>query len=362
MSFYISGKKAEMSSKMIVSLVLLIAGFAILASAFFSFEWESENLRQVCHQSVVLRATSNQVSGMDFVPLNCKTQKKCVTTGLIGGKCESVFKNSNDVKKIKVNSKKEVEKFIADEIIDCWSMMGEGKLSIFSNSIAEKAGIGSVYPSCIVCSRIAFDEDLDSKYVRDLDVYDYMKKNKVPGKDFTYAEYFSDSQTKPAISSDSIEIDVPIEDEEGNIETEDVNIDIEPEEDESESQRPEELGIVFMQISAPSHGDTLKNLGKLVGAGATAGFLSPGGRFMGTAIKGACGGIVRGAICGSFALIGITAQQINTKNNRDVAAGYCTDSFKDSSEDARNGCSVVRVVDYTAEDLTEYCSVIESEV
>ena len=48
----------------------------------------------------------------------------------------------------------------------------------------------------------------------------------------------------------------------------------------------------------------------------------------------------------------------NVAYNRAISAGYCGD-FEVGSE-ARNGCSSVRTINYNPEDLSKYCSIVES--
>ena len=360
-------KKAEMSSKMIVSLVLLITGFIIILSVFFSFDWESNTDAQVCHQSVLLRATSNQIVSMDLTQLNCKTQKHCLTSSLFFFFFESVFKGDDEVKKKRVSEIEEIQRFISDEVVDCWSMMGEGKVSVFSPSIAQKVGLGTVYSSCVVCSRIAFDEDLkiSQNELKNLDLYDYMKKTKISGKEITYAEYFSDSQTVPDVGQgDEIKFSVPeVSKENGKTELkegESVSISKEELKDLEEQNVPEELGIVFMQISAPTHKEAFSYVIKGAIGATAASFVSPGGKIARSLAVKACAGPVRGPICVATGILAIGAQQAQIYKSRNVAAGKCVDVYKGDPDGARNGCSVVRVVDYDSENLAEYCSVIES--
>ena len=58
------------------------------------------------------------------------------------------------------------------------------------------------------------------------------------------------------------------------------------------------------------------------------------------------------------ALIAGIAQQGSVAYNRDVTAGYCGDVSSGGEE--RDGCSVVRTVNYNKEEIGSYCSVIES--
>src|SRR3990172_6186358 len=150
-------KKADISASTIVTVFLLIIGFGILLLFYYQINFSERVDKEACHQSVVFRATLPAFAGIkDFIPLKCKTEKVCVTSKLFGQSCDD-FKGASGVTKAKVNNKGGVEKVIAQRIFDCWEMMGEGKVSIFSQWFAETYGLGSVYPTCVICSRIAFD-------------------------------------------------------------------------------------------------------------------------------------------------------------------------------------------------------------
>jgi len=54
-----------------------------------------------------------------------------------------------------------------------------------------------------------------------------------------------------------------------------------------------------------------------------------------------------------------TAQMGSVAINQYITAGYCGDvSYGDN---AREGCSVVRLVDYNITEIKKYCAVIESK-
>ena len=100
------GKKALVLST-VIGLIILILGFAILLFAYYQLNWTGNVDKQICHQSVVYRATLPAFAGAkEYVPLKCKAQKICITSGFIGGKC-SEFTNTPGVNYIKVKTKEE---------------------------------------------------------------------------------------------------------------------------------------------------------------------------------------------------------------------------------------------------------------
>lgn len=366
MSKNLINKRGEMSSQMIVSLVLLLVGFVIILSILPGLFSGINKDREVCHQSVLLRATTQIDSlGMGGLSLNCKTQKYCLTSkGVIQGlisrsgedSCDSVFKGSKEVKNIKVETKKDIEKFISEQVIDCWLMMGEGKLSLFTPSIAERLGFKTVSSSCIICSRIAFSENLDisEEELKNIDVYGYMRENKISGRDISYSDYFRESE-KQLLSE--ITFKYP-EDEKNEINfaesskiiTEDLIV-------EEEKSIPEDLAIVFMQVSAPSGEDSVRAWAGVGGAGAV-GLFSPGGKTVGKIIGRFC--LAAKPLCAAIVSVVAINSYLNIKESRNIAAGYCVDSFQGAKGSTREGCSVVRVIDYDAGEVRNYCGVIES--
>jgi len=355
-------QKAEMSSKMIVTLILLIIGFGIILLVYAQLNWKSQTDKEICHESVVLRATLPQTGGVqNTFPLKCKTSKICVRGNKLfgGGECEEL-KNYEEVNYADVDDLTEVEKLISQEIVDCWSVMGEGKLPLFSQFIAGTYGFGDVYPTCVICSRIAFDEKtLKEKNINvaERDVLKYMRTHKIPNGEVSYYDYLTQNSPAGVSISEKINISLLNNDEEGSNESVEINL----KDFVENSDEEEEIAILFMQISAPSGSEVFLNSMSTLAAGAglyTAVGGVPALKFAGRGLVTACGGPIRGTICAAVAAIGVGYQQWSAYDNRDIAATACGDVFLE--DEARNGCSVVRTVNYNLEEISQYCGVIES--
>lgn len=382
-------KKASLTATQIITIVLLIVGFVIVLFLYWQLSWTGRIDRDACHQSVIMRATLPTFGGVaEFVPLKCKTEKFCITTGFFGGKCENQF-GKERVTRVKVKSKTEIEKLISQEMLECWSMMGEGKITVFSQWFAQTYGLGRVYPTCVICSRIAFDENVLNEKVKDwkeIDPLYYMGSHKLPGKDITYYEYLAGEGGKISINQESLETSIfePLANDlaksegwsgvkdnlnmiggmkkakeelekagkEGGLKDEGIY------ESEEDKYKGKELTILFMQISAPEHLDSLENIGKTLGAGAAGSFLvAP--ITTGNAAWTLGKGILAHPIIAAIAVIaGVSVQQYSVAWNRAVTAGYCGDVSVGS--EASSGCSVVRLVDYDARDIAMYCQEIAS--
>ena len=343
-------KKAELTLGTIVAILLAIIGFAIVLSFFFIINWGDEVDRTTCHQSVIYRGTLPTLGDVKaYVPLKCKTGKYCVSSKK-SGECEEL-KNAEDVSVVKVSDKEEIERFIARDILECWKMMGEGKVSIFSDWLNEKFGIGSTYPSCVICSRIAFDkENLESSGIKldEVNVREYMLTHTAPGKEVSYAKYLAGENGKVSAGAlgdvelrELLEVD-------GELVFDEENLD----EDSEEVIDNPEVAVMFMQISAPSGSDVFKNTLSVMGVGLGAAFFtSP--KLVSKAVFSQAGVAV-----GVLAGVGLIAQQLNVEGNRAVTAGYC--DVVSVGEEARQGCSVVVSTDYDASSISQYCKKVES--
>jgi len=352
----IKEKKGSMTMNMLVMIIILVVGFAIVFYFFVMFDWTGRVDEEVCHQSVIYRATLPSLAGAkEYVPLKCKTDKICITSGLIGGSCKE-FENLKGITKMKVKNSQEIEQIIAREIIDCWKMMGEGKIQVFSQWLAEKYGVGDVGSSCVICNRIAFDKVSLEKAGIDLskiDVMKYMQRHAIPNQNVSYYGYLAGEGGKISVGESLTLVD--IEKVGDKITFVDGQFKLDTEEFSSqEPDKGEELSIMFMQITAPIYTKVISNTLKTAGIGIGSAFLTApvvATKAVGAAVSGWYVTLTLGAILGIY-------QYGSVGHNRAVTAGYCGDIS--TGDKARDGCSVVRTVNYDVEDLSHYCSVIES--
>lgn len=176
-------KKGEMTSTQLITLIIIIVSFAIILLVWYSFSWNPQIDKEVCHTSIVLRSSANNAifETSKVIPLKCKTEKICLTCG---EDCEQ-FKADT---KVKVSSdsekaKEEILDTIANAMYDCNSMLGEGKLDFMPHKTWSEN-------YCLICSRFALDE----KAKKEVDgigygeLYKYLGEKKTPnGK--SYLEY-----------------------------------------------------------------------------------------------------------------------------------------------------------------------------
>jgi len=372
------GKKGDVSVYWIITLVLLVVGFAILLMAYSNLS-KIDTKSELCHQSVLYRATTPAVKA--YIPLKCYTRKICISGQLFGGKCEE-FKNDKDVDVVKASNsekgKEEIERIYAREILNCWTMMGQGKISIFSSVLYDTYGIslgsdGGSAPHCVVCSRVAISENtFDKVNLDELNVFGYMMTHLVPDTKKTYIEYISGSRNA-GVGFTEEQIKAMIEDilarEQKNVpEEEKINADeffggAGETEGEAQEEQNDEMGIVFMQVNGPPEFTKVLKNDVLTLAGVSAGTgYAIGGRATFKLAKSALSFVktIPGAIItGAVILAGIGTQAGSILVNRQAALGYCGDVTMKQG-DAETGCSAVRAVKYDAGEITQYCKIIES--
>lgn len=198
------GKKGfELSINTIITMILILIAIAVFLVFYSQINYTTTVDKEACHQSVIFRATLPAFGGAkELVPLKCKTEKVCVTSKFFGSNCTDL-QGAQGVTKASVSDIVDVEKTISQQILDCWTMMGEGKVSIFSQWFAERYGLGDVYSTCVVCSKIAFDRQslVNSKIdLTNADVENYMMSRLITGKDVTYYDYISGEAGKTKVS------------------------------------------------------------------------------------------------------------------------------------------------------------------
>ncbi|MBS3073011.1 hypothetical protein J4477_04215 [Candidatus Pacearchaeota archaeon] len=358
-------KRGFLAAEWIVAIVLILVGLGILIFAATNLFTKTDIDKNTCHFSVISRGSTPSLA-QGYVPLRCKTEKICITGELFGGGCDE-FEGEKGVTKIRVSDSsvqglEQVQKIYAQSILECWEMMGEGKVSLFSQAAAENFGVGVVYPSCVVCSRIAIDKDsLNNVPFENMNLNEYMMIHLVPKTEKTYFDYMLGEEYSASYSVADNLLNLPdfdiTEDKDGNIEDItkiDKNVSLVDPSIISTSREDnlKETAIIFSQISSPSHGGVLSNsAGVVAGLGVT-GTFAFGPKFLSSAGKAVFS--VPGAVIA--AILGIY-QQGSVTLSRGVSAGYCGDI--EISSDARSGCSAVRTINYDLESISEYCRVIE---
>ncbi len=173
-------KRGALTTKQIVVLIILIISFLIILFLIFRLNLGGTTKKEICRDSVILKGKSLLPTGV--ASLNCKTQYVCLS---MTNSCDKID-NPDEV--IKVTTKDEVYKALADKMADCWWMFGEGKINYVG-----KERIPDFY--CSICSQLYFDSSIkngifDGKNsFSQEELYDYIVKNKVKEEGQGYDEY-----------------------------------------------------------------------------------------------------------------------------------------------------------------------------
>jgi hypothetical protein len=171
-------KKGELTSKQLITIIILIISFAIIIIFFVSLNLRKTVDTEACRNSVILRGSLPL--GADTVQLKCKTQDVCLSMG--GDDCRVTRK---DLVTIKVEDENELTKEMVNLLWDCWWMMGEGKVDYMSS------GIGDEEAYCSICNKVYFDDKIKAKYKEEGGIpysliYNYMQSAKVPERDESF--------------------------------------------------------------------------------------------------------------------------------------------------------------------------------
>ena len=148
----LKNKRAEITSKQIVTITLLIMAFLIILAFWFSINFKDEINRDACHTSVVLRAAATPGKITTFreaIPLKCQTDRICLNSGILSKGCDSLV--GTDIKSFKVTSKEDILNYITDQMYDWYLTLGEEKLNYLAQDFSDKK-------YCLVNSIISLDE------------------------------------------------------------------------------------------------------------------------------------------------------------------------------------------------------------
>jgi len=350
-------KKGVAISTLIV-IIIVVVGFAILLFFYSQVAWTGNIDRTICHQSVVYRATlPGFANAKELVPLKCRTEKVCITTSRFG-KCDE-FEGSNDARVKVVKNLEELEQFIAKDTLSCWETMGRGELSLFAGGVLlDEFGLGDTKSSCVICSRIAFDnENLLKKDINkeDMDIFKYMVTHKAPGEEISYYEKVLGNTGRLSLNDanrGSNNVDKVLASNTNPVSKEDEFI--------PSAQDSDEMAILFMQVTSVKWRDVFISDLTLLGVGAIGGKTS--GRFIPKFISGSKIGAGAAKVGKRFLLVaaiaGLAFQTYSVYESKGVTASYCGDVKV--GDEAQEGCSVVRTMNYNVNDIAQFCGKIES--
>ncbi len=372
-------RRGALAPDQIALLVLAIVGFALAALFIFGvLKNENLNERELCGLSILERAT---VPGIveNLIPLNCFTEKVCITPKKnifkkIGSSGKSACKqfagetNVRDVAVIVDNNpehQKEsaniIQREVANSMFDCWKMTGAGKLDLWTSAgtdlpsklLEEAAGsidlkVSEIEPRCLVCSRVSISEEfykenklIDDAILKKIDYNLFMSREKVPGSSLTYIQAFTDESVGTGYSA------IPKGD----------NTDI-----SNLANKPigsSQIAIVFTQIKVPNvestdqfwntfrSGAIMGGLAAISSPGKKAALLLPGPGW----VKALFQIVSIGAVATTLAY----DSGITTIENQALSAATCGNFESKISGGEQRGCSLVKLMNWDVEGINDLC-------
>ena len=191
--------KKALTVKLIIGLIILIVSFGIIALFFATYGFPEEIDKEACHQSVIYKASVPDIDGKDVLdlPLNCKTEKICISMDK-NGNCDEDFRGEKyDTKKVSDDAgqrEQDMRKIFADAMAECWWMMGQGKAQVFTRGTRKNN-------DCVLCTRLAFDKDLKTDLIappyggKIRGLTKYMISNNALSSEKTYWQYITNSES-----------------------------------------------------------------------------------------------------------------------------------------------------------------------
>ncbi|MBU0466551.1 MAG: hypothetical protein KJ718_06485 [Nanoarchaeota archaeon] len=338
--------KRGLTAREIIITLLAIVGFVIVLFFVFAFNIEQRSQEEICRISVLKRGSVFE-STQAYIPLQCTTKKICLS---LGDKCDEQFLGEDSINEdvsspTNEQSAKKIEKISAEEMYNCWSIMGEGKLNLFADKfefnlkdISDFLKLEERAPKCVICSRIALSPELkkrtnvEKKDILDLvDVNNYLQTELVPGSTKTYINTFTDRQVNAFPAEVRAKFNQP----------------------DNQKKGTDEIAYIFTQLKTAEDPATAA----MNGATIAGGFLFGGTYSLGMLGKAISHPIISG-IVGTVAIGGTAGlRALGAYNDQQVSAGHCGTYTQVSEDKAKYGCSFVMPVDYNnVEFINNLCS------
>ncbi len=143
-----NNKKAELTSKQLITIIILIVSFSIIIAFFVMINLGSEIDKEACRNSVMMKGVFAEVPAVgglvkNIINLKCETEKICFS---MGGDCYEYVDVDRKIEVEDLGELQEEMKILED---DCWWMFGEGKVKYGNKG------------DCAICYRIYFSEDAE---------------------------------------------------------------------------------------------------------------------------------------------------------------------------------------------------------
>ncbi len=194
------GEGPTWSVSTVSGLIAMLLIFSVLLFFVSGFKPYEQVDKKVCHESVVYKATVPETNDIKVVniPLICKTEKICFASSVLDSplswdNCDDHYQGE-EYDTIRIGGsveerQKEINRVIAEKMAECWSMMGEGKLNIYSRGVYDQR-------YCNICTRFAFGKALSGKIGGEFNgTQRYLTTHIVPNTKKTFWQYVTNSES-----------------------------------------------------------------------------------------------------------------------------------------------------------------------
>jgi len=189
-------KRGETSSEFTGGTIITIGSLVVLIIFIMGLNIIRTTEESACHLSVLERTS---VPGVleKYIPLNCPTEKICLTSG---EDCPQ-FAGFKEIRKEKLPSDEEeaaqeISEEIAEAMYSCWLNMGEGKLDLFSST--DRNFLEQYYKkkktSCVICDRIAIHPSVSNEVIQKIDMKSYLETKSPDSSGISYARKMTNNQ------------------------------------------------------------------------------------------------------------------------------------------------------------------------
>ena len=194
-------KGVSFMGSQIVVWILLLASFAILIWVWW--QWNAAQIinEESCRDSVTFRASLGEGlghltgdattdAGKEIMPLKCKTEKVCISTGLWDS-CSGISGEKREVSSDEDKIYGDILSIFAEEMYNCFSIYGEGKLNFMP-------GKDFTHNYCFICKHIEFSEnvrkilkEMKREEIPFVHVLNFFENNNLPNSETkTYLQKF----------------------------------------------------------------------------------------------------------------------------------------------------------------------------
>lgn len=162
-------KNKKMQEKVIGTVILLVFVFIAILIGLSRLNLQSNTLQTACSLSIEERdaAYLGRLEFKEYLPLNCVTERVCLSDKLLGGCSNLKATKANPVRYVQVKTKEDVARAFAEAMYRDYVMTGSGE-----KNFMERKFFGTTY--CLFTSKLTLDNSTANKIkdINDLSAYD----------------------------------------------------------------------------------------------------------------------------------------------------------------------------------------------